>query len=408
MAAKCWRSKALIPHRIYVLVLFQTRAYESGMETKPLHLPTDPDAPLPDQARKGRGAVSNRTNRYEKEVRIATSDGWGDGLQEDDDLPPLRTTLLKDASRSIIARNTSPDVPFDQSINPYRGCEHGCVSCFARPSHAWLGFSPGLDFETRLLFKPDAAKLLRRELSDPKYRCKLISIGTNTDPYQPAEKQMRITRSILRTLADFRHPLGIVTKGHLITRDIDILKEMAQDGLVECFLSVTTLDAELARTMEPRAATPKRRLDAIEALANAGIPVGVMTAPMIPGLNDHEMEKILEEARRRGARRAGYVVLRLPLEIKDLFREWLEAHVPDRAARVMSLVRQMRGGRDYDSEWGKRMQGEGPIAQLLGQRFDRACRQLGLNVERFRLDTTKFQVPADAIAERNGGQLSLL
>ncbi|MGE0153928.1 MAG: PA0069 family radical SAM protein [Reyranellaceae bacterium] len=376
----------------------------------PPHLPTDPDAPLPDQARKGRGAVSNRTNRYEKEVRIATSDGWNDGTvpSDEDELPPLRTTLLKDASRTIIARNTSPDVPFDRSINPYRGCEHGCVYCFARPSHAWLGFSPGLDFETRILFKPEAAKLLRKELSDPKYRCRMIAMGTNTDPYQPAERQMQITRSIVRTLADFKHPLGMVTKNHLITRDIDILKEMAQDDLVECFLSVTTLDAELARTMEPRASTPRRRLDAIEALAKAGIPVGVMTAPMIPALNDHEMEAILEEAHRRGARRAGYVLLRLPLEIKDLFREWLEAHVPDRAARVMSLVRQMRGGRDYDPEWGQRMTGEGPVAQLLSQRFDNACRRLGLNVERFRIDTSKFTVPADAVAERNGGQLSLL
>ncbi len=382
--------------------------YESGMNRTPPYLPTDPDAPLPDQPRKGRGAVSNRTNRYEKEVRIATSDGWNDAAPVDDELPPLRTTLLADASRTIIARNTSPDVPFDRSINPYRGCEHGCVYCFARPSHAWLGFSPGLDFETRILFKPEAAKLLRRELSDPKYRCRMIAMGTNTDPYQPVERQMQITRSILRTLADFRHPLGMVTKNHLITRDIDILKEMAQDHLVECFLSITTLDAGLARTMEPRASTPRRRLDAIEALAKADIPVGVMTAPMIPALNDHEMESILEEAHRRGARRAGYVLLRLPLEIKDLFREWLQAHVPDRAARVMSLVRQMRGGRDYDPEWGQRMTGDGPVAQLLAQRFDRACRQLGLNAERFHIDSTKFKVPPDAMAERNGGQLSLL
>jgi DNA repair photolyase len=315
---------------------------------------------------------------------------------------------LKDASRTIIARNTSPDISFDRSINPYRGCEHGCVYCFARPTHAWLGFSPGLDFETRILFKPDAAKLLRKELSDPKYQCRMIAMGTNTDPYQPVERQMQITRSIVRTLADFKHPLGMVTKNHLITRDVDILKEMAQDNLVECFLSITTLDAELARTMEPRASTPRRRLDAIETMAKAGIPVGVMTAPMIPALNDHEMETILEEAHKRGARRAGYVMLRLPLEIKDLFREWLEAHVPDRAARVMSLVRQMRGGKDYDAEWGQRMTGEGPIAQLLSQRFDRACRQLGLNVERFQIDTKKFKVPPDALAERNGGQLSLL
>ena len=371
-------------------------------------LPTDPDAALPDRARKGRGAVSNRTNRYEKEVRVATSDGWDGDPDGDEDLPPLRATLTKDASRSIVARNDSPDVPFDQSINPYRGCEHGCVYCFARPTHAWLGLSPGLDFETRLLYKPDAGRLLRRELSDPKYRCKLISIGTNTDPYQPVEKRMGITREILRTLADFRHPLGIVTKSGLIARDIDILREMAQEGLVECFLSVTTLDAGLARTMEPRASTPQRRLDAIEALAKAGIPTGVMAAPMIPGLNDHELERILEAAQARGARRAGYVALRLPLEIKDLFREWLETHVPDRASRVMSLVRQMRGGRDYDPQWGKRMTGDGPVAQLLASRFDRACRSLGLNADRFRLDASKFRVPPEALAERNGGQLSLL
>jgi DNA repair photolyase len=390
--------------------LFLTRAYDSGVNPTPKYLPTDPDAPLPDQARKGRGAVSNHTNRYEKEVRVATSDGWNDAsaATDDDELPPLRTTLIKDASRTIIARNTSPDISFDRSINPYRGCEHGCVYCFARPTHAWLGFSPGLDFETRILFKPDADRLLRKELSDPKYQCRMIAMGTNTDPYQPVERQMQITRSIVRTLADFRHPLGMVTKNHLITRDIDILKEMAQDHLVECFLSITTLDAELARTMEPRASAPRRRLDAIEALAKAGIPVGVMTAPMIPALNDHELESILEEAYKRGARRAGYVMLRLPLEIKDLFREWLEAHVPDRAARVMSLVRQMRGGKDYDAEWGQRMTGEGPVAQLLGQRFERACRQLGLNLERFNVDTKKFKVPAEAMAERNGGQLSLL
>lgn len=374
------------------------------------YLPTDPDRPLDDHARKGRGAMSNKSGRFEQEERYAVDDGWTGAPQDEDELQPLRTSMMRDASRTIIARNNSPDVGFDQSINPYRGCEHGCIYCFARPTHAWLGLSPGLDFETRLLFKPDAAALLRRELSHPKYRCKIIAMGTNTDPYQPAERQMRITRSILEVLAAFNHPVGIVTKSHLVTRDIDILAPMARKGLAQVALSVTTLDAALARKMEPRAAAPYRRLEAIEQLAKAGIPTGVMSAPMIPGLTDHEMERILEEAHARGARRAAYTMLRLPLEIKDLFREWLATHVPDRADRVMSLVRQMRGGKDYDPEWGLRMTGDGPIAELLRRRFDTACRRIGLNeghAMSFKLDTGQFAVPKDAIAERNGGQMDL-
>ncbi|MEO8557520.1 MAG: PA0069 family radical SAM protein [Rhodospirillales bacterium] len=372
------------------------------------YLLTDPDRPLDDVARKGRGAVSNKSGRFEQQERYAVDDGWtAPGWSEDDELPPLKTSLMRDASRTIIARNNSPDVPFDQSINPYRGCEHGCIYCFARPTHAWLGLSPGLDFETKLLFKPDAAALLRRELSDPKYRCKIIAIGTNTDPYQPVERQMRVMRSVLEVLAAFNHPVGIVTKSHLITRDLDILAPMAHKGLAHAYLSITTLDAKLARDMEPRASAPHRRLDAVEALAKAGIPGGVMTAPMIPGLNDHELENILREAHARGARSAGYTMLRLPLEIKDLFREWLKTHVPDRAERVMSLVRQMRGGKDYDAEWGKRMKGDGPIAHLLSQRFDNACRKIGINERRFSLDVKQFAVPKEVIAERNGGQMDL-
>jgi DNA repair photolyase len=325
----------------------------------------------------------------------------------------LRTTLTKDATRTILARNTSPDVPFDRSINPYRGCEHGCIYCFARPTHAYLGLSPGLDFETRILFKPDAAKLLTAELASPKYRPDVVAMGTNTDPYQPVERELKITRSIIRVLSDFNNPVGIVTKNHLVTRDIDILGDMARRNLAEVFLSVTTLDKDLARDMEPRASAPYRRLDAIRKLADAGVPVGVMTAPMIPGLNDHEMEAILEKATEAGATRAGFTVLRLPLEIKDLFDEWLRANRPDRAEKVLSLIRQMRGGALYQAEFGTRMKGEGPIAQLLGARFQAAVKRLGLNKIRYRLDTLRFAVPDSARtalvdARRDARQMKLL
>ncbi|MGH6959780.1 MAG: PA0069 family radical SAM protein, partial [Dongiaceae bacterium] len=329
-----------------------------------VNAPTDPtDDTLPDQAIKGRGAVSNRVSRYFKEERQRTGDGWD--TPADEDLPPLRTTVAIDATKTIIARNQSPDIPFDRSINPYRGCEHGCIYCFARPTHAYLGLSPGLDFETKLLMKPDAARLLEQELRKPGYQPAVIAMGTNTDPYQPIEREHRITRGILEVLSRFNHPVGIVTKSALIRRDIDILAPMAEKRLAHAFVSVSTLDRELARKMDPRAPTPPRRLETIRALADAGIPVGVMAAPMIPALNDHEMEQVLEAAVAAGATAASYNVLRLPLEIKDLFREWLEAHVPGRAQHVLDLIRDLRGGALYDSTFGKRMRGEGPYAELL-------------------------------------------
>ena len=370
------------------------------------HLYPDDEIPLPQH--NGRGALSNASSRYDDEKRIRTDDGW----DVEDELPPLRTTLTKDATRTILARNTSPDVPFDRSINPYRGCEHGCIYCFARPTHAYLGLSPGLDFETRILFKPEAAKLLAAELASPKYRCDVVAMGTNTDPYQPVERELKVTRQILRVLSDFNNPVGIVTKNHLITRDIDILADMAKRNLAEVFLSVTTLDKDLARTMEPRASAPHRRLAAIKELSDAGIPTGVMSAPMIPGLNDHEMEAILEAATKAGATRAGYTVLRLPLEIKDLFEEWLRANRPDRAEKVLSLVRQMRGGELYKAKFGERMKGEGPIAQLLSQRFTAAVKRLDLNRIRYRLDTLRFAVPeahrtALVDAKRDARQMKL-
>ena len=378
--------------------------------------PLYPDDAIPEPQHNGRGALSNASSRYDSEKRVRTTDGWepsAEQASEDDELPPLRTTLTRDATRTILARNTSPDVPFDRSINPYRGCEHGCIYCFARPTHAYLGLSPGLDFETKILFKPDAAKLLVAELASPKYRCDVVAMGTNTDPYQPVERELKVTRQILRVLSDFNNPVGIVTKNHLVTRDIDILGDMARRNLAEVFLSVTTLDRDLARAMEPRASAPYRRLEAIRRLAEAGVPVGVMTAPMIPGLNDHEMESILEAAMDAGATRAGFTVLRLPLEIKDLFDEWLRTHRPDRAERVLSLIRQMRGGALYQAEFGLRMRGEGPIAQLLSARFSAAVKRLGLNRIGYRLDTLRFAVPESAStalvdARRDARQMKLL
>ena len=385
---------------------------------RPPHSPVYPDDAIAEPFHKGRGALTNESSRYDKQHRIRTDDGWAGSAppaedDDDDELPPLRTTLTRDATRTIIARNNSPDIGFDRSINPYRGCEHGCIYCFARPTHAYLGLSPGLDFETKILFKPEAAKLLRLELAAPKYRCAVIAMGTNTDPYQPVERELQVTREILQVLSDFNHPVGIVTKNHMVTRDIDILSDMARRGLAEVFLSVTTLDKDLARKMEPRASAPHRRLEAIRALSAAGIPAGVMTAPMIPGLNDHEMESILEAAAGAGAQRSGYVPLRLPLELKELFEGWLRTHRPDRADRVLSLIRQMRGGKLYDSEFGSRMRGEGPLALLLSQRFAAANKRLGLNRVRNRLDTTKFKVPDEARlvlsdASRDTRQLRLL
>jgi DNA repair photolyase len=358
------------------------------------------DMPVGVKPRKGRGAASNDTGRFEAERSMPFDDGWGTA---DEEPAPLSTTLSIDATRTIIARNDSPDIGFDRSINPYRGCEHGCIYCYARPSHAYLGLSPGLDFESRLFYKPNAAALLTAELSKKGYSCRPIALGSNTDPYQPVERRLAITRSILEVLRDFRHPVTIVTKSALIQRDIDILAEMAKDRLAIVTVSVTTLDRSLARCMEPRASTPARRLETIAALAAASVPAGVLSAPMIPALNDSEMEQILDRARAAGATSAGYTLLRLPLELKALFKEWLEEHFPDKAAHVLSLVAQTHGGRLYDSTWSKRMTGTGPYADMLRLRFDRTCRKLGFNQRTTQsLDPTLFRPPP-----QKGDQLAL-
>jgi DNA repair photolyase len=355
-----------------------------------------PASPLP---RKGRGATSNASGRFEHEERVAFDDGWSVPGAEPEPMA-LDTILSVDSTRTIIARNNSPDIGFDRSINPYRGCEHGCIYCYARPSHAFLGLSPGLDFETRIFYKPQAAALLTAELSKKGYACRPIALGSNTDPYQPAERKLGITRAILEVLRDFRHPVTIVTKSALIERDIDILTEMASLRLACVTVSVTTLDRSLARVMEPRAATPTRRLETIAALAKAGVPTGVLSAPMIPALNDAEMEEILAAAKDAGAITAGYTMLRLPLELKDLLKEWLEAHFPNKASHVLSLVAQSHGGKAYDSTWGKRMVGYGPYADLLGMRFDRAVRRLGLERRHTEpLDISLFRPPAKLSAQ---------
>jgi DNA repair photolyase len=350
------------------------------------------------ERRRGRGTLSNASGRYEPIARVAFDDGW----RSIEELPPFETTVTIDATRKIITRNESPDISFDRSINPYRGCEHGCVYCFARPTHAYLGLSPGLDFESKLFAKPDAPALLERELSARGYEPRTIAIGTNTDPYQPIERRHEIMRGILQVLERAGHPVGIVTKSALVTRDIDILARMAKRNLVKVALSVTTLDPELARTMEPRAATPPRRLEALAQLARAGVPTSVMVAPIIPAINDAEIERILDAAALAGVKQAGYVLLRLPLEVRDLFKEWLEANYPDRAKHVFKLIRDMRGGKDYDSTWGKRMTGSGPYAWMVGRRFEAACERLGLNVETASLTTEHFQPPM-----RGAEQLSL-
>jgi DNA repair photolyase len=358
------------------------------------------DMPASVMPRKGRGAASNESGRFESEKRVAFDDGWG---AVDAEPARLATTLSVDATRTIIARNDSPDIGFDRSINPYRGCEHGCIYCYARPSHAYLGLSPGLDFETRIFYKPQAAALLAVELRKKGYVCKPLALGSNTDPYQPAERKFGITRAILEVLRDFRHPVTIVTKGALIQRDIDILADMARDNLAVVTLSVTTLDRALARHMEPRAATPERRIETIAALAAAGVPTGVLAAPMIPALNDREMEAILARAREAGASVAGYTLLRLPFELKGLFKEWLEEHEPQKASHVLSLVAQCHGGKLYDSAWSKRMTGGGPYADMLSARFDRACRRLGFTPRSTNsLDTTLFRPPP-----QKGDQLAL-
>jgi DNA repair photolyase len=358
------------------------------------------DMPATPQPRKGRGAGSNETGRFESEKRVPFDDGWG---SSDDEPVRLPTRLSVDATRTIIARNDSPDIGFDRSINPYRGCEHGCIYCYARPSHAYLGLSPGLDFETRIFYKPQAAALLREELRKKNYVCRPIALGSNTDPYQPAERRLGITRSILEVLRDFHHPVTIVSKGALVQRDIDILSDMAREKLAVVTISVTTLDRDLARHMEPRAATPERRLETIAALAKAGIPTGVLSAPMIPALNDREMEAILTRAREAGASVAGYTLLRLPLELKALFKEWLETHEPQKSAHVLSLVAQCHGGKLYDSAWSKRMVGGGPYAEMLAARFDRACRRLGYSARSTHmLDISRFRPPP-----QRGDQLAL-
>ena len=348
--------------------------------------------------RHGRGAQTNRSGRYEPVAYEPADDGW----ESLGDLEALQTEVQEVPARRIITKNQSPDIGFDRSINPYRGCEHGCVYCFARPTHAFLGLSPGLDFETKLFAKTNAAQALERELGEPNYRPRMIAIGTNTDPYQPIEKRYRIMRRILEVLSAANHPVGIVTKSSLVLRDLDILQSMAMRGLVKVALSVTTLDRKLARAMEPRASTLDKRLETLETLAAAGVPTSVMVAPVIPGLNDAEMERILERAAAAGVGEAGYVLLRLPLEIGDLFAEWLRANCPDRANRVLSLMRQTRGGKLYDAKWGERMEGDGPYAWMIGRRFEMTARRLGLDRRSTALRTDLFTPPS-----RPGQQLRL-
>ena len=347
------------------------------------------DPVIPNRAIKGRGAVSNPIGRYEPASRERIDDGWE--RPEDEDLPKPETQVRLDATRTIIARNDSPDIGFDRSINAYRGCEHGCVYCFARPTHAYLGLSPGLDFESKLFAKPDAPALLEKELAAPSYEPRTIAIGTNTDPYQPIERQYKVMRGILEVLERACHPVGIVTKSALVLRDLDILARMAERNLVKVALSVTTLDPKLARTMEPRAATPGRRLEALRQLSAAGVPTTAMVAPIIPAINDMDIERILDAVSIAGVKSAGYVLLRLPLEVRDLFIEWLKANYPDRAAHVMKLIRDMRGGRDYDSTFGVRMKGKGPYAWMIGRRFEKHCAKLGLNVHKAVLTTEHFR-----------------
>jgi DNA repair photolyase len=378
------------------------RARAPGRHARPaapaaidLNTPADPNSAVGGERRRGRGASSNASGRYEPLARVAFDDGW----QSFDELPPFKTSVTIDSTRKIITRNNSPDISFDRSINPYRGCEHGCIYCFARPTHAYLGLSPGLDFESKLFAKPDAPKLLERELSASGYVPRTIAIGTNTDPYQPIEREHQVMRRILEVLDRFGHPVGIVTKSALVVRDLDILARMARRNLVKVALSVTTLDGKLARTMEPRAATPARRLDTLRQLVVAGVPASVMVAPVIPALNEAEIERILDSAAAVGVKEAGYVLLRLPLEVRDLFREWLMANYPDRYQHVFKLIRETRGGKDYDSSWGKRMTGGGPIAWMIGRRFELACQKLGFNQTRTVLTTQHF-VPAQPASEQ--------
>ena len=347
---------------------------------------------------KGRGATTNLEGRFEVWQRAAADDGWEHTTEE---LPPPRTEVSIETAKSIIARNDSPDIGFAQSINPYRGCEHGCIYCYARPSHAYLGLSPGIDFETRLVAKTNAVELLRAELAHPRYRCAPIMLGANTDPYQPIEREYRLTRGIIELLAECEHPLNVITKNALIERDIELIAPMAAKRLAHAFVSVTNCDPALARKLEPRASAPYRRIETIRRLAEAGIPVGVMVAPIIPFVTDRNMEEVLERAREAGASAASYVVLRLPHEIAPIFQQWLETHYPLKAAHVMSLVRQMSGGKDYDSRFGVRQRGSGNFAELIAKRFALACARLGLARERVELDVGRFRPP------HHGPQLAL-
>ena len=343
---------------------------------------------------KGRGATLQIEGRFESTARERIDDGWGSA---DEELPPFKTSVTVETAKSVIQRHDSPDLPFSQSLNAYRGCEHGCIYCYARPSHGYLNLSPGLDFETKLFAKPEAAKLLRAELAKPSYRCLPIALGSNTDPYQPIEREWKITRKILEVLAEYKHPLSIVTKSALIERDLDLLAQLARDNLVQVFISITTLDAGLARKLEPRASSPRRRLQAIEKLNEAGVPCGVMVAPVIPFLTDAELEHVLQAAQGHGARSAGYALLRLPYELKELFKDWLGTHYPLKAEHVMSRLREMRGGRENDSEFGSRFRGNGLFADLLEQRFHMACERMGFNREDIPLATGFFKPPS-----RNG------
>jgi DNA repair photolyase len=349
---------------------------------------------------KGRAALSNPAGRFERREHEAVDDGWYAEPPPD----ALATSVEPDRARRVISRNASPDIPFEQSINPYRGCEHGCIYCYARPSHAYMGLSAGIDFETRLFYKENAAEVLERELARPGYVCKPITIGANTDPYQPIEKTLRVTRSILEVLARARHPVSVITKSALIVRDLDLLAELARDGLVSVAVSITTLNAQTKRSLEPRAPSGQTRLRAVRELNAAGVPTGVMVAPVIPAVTDHELEDILAAAAAAGARSAGCVPVRLPYEVKDLFRDWLAEHLPDRAAHVMSLIQSMRGGRDNDPRFGSRMRGEGPVAELLRRRFELACRRHGLNAVRREIpgNTRLFRPPL-----RQGSQFRL-
>lgn len=342
---------------------------------------------------KGRGALSRPEGRFESRRLENFDDGWAPPAEGDGERGPP-TTVTAEPARSIISRNRSPDIPFAQSINPYRGCEHGCIYCFARPSHAYLNLSPGIDFETRLFYKADAAGLLDQELRKPGYCCEPITLGANTDPYQPVERRLRVTRSLLEVMQRFSQPVTIITKSALVTRDIDILADMAQNDLVNVMVSVTTLDNDLKRKLEPRTPNGMVRLKTVQTLAEAQIPVGVLVAPIIPMINDAELEGIVEHAAKAGARAAGYVLLRLPYEVKDLFREWLQTHVPLRAEHVMSVIRQSRGGKDYDARFGVRMRGQGEFAELIAQRFQLACKRNGLlHGRRLTLSTQGFRVP---------------